>query len=57
MRKIEKVNDGMGTYVAQRVVKMLARRDQPIRHARVEILGFTFKENVPDIRNFEFVDI
>jgi UDP-N-acetyl-D-galactosamine dehydrogenase len=47
----------MGAYVAQRVVKLLARRDQPIRHARVGILGFTFKENVPDIRNSKVVDI
>jgi len=35
--------------VAQRVVKLLARRDQPIHNARVGILGFTFKENVSDI--------
>jgi UDP-N-acetyl-D-galactosamine dehydrogenase len=52
-----RINDGMGAYVAQRVVKLLARRDQPIRHARVGILGFTFKENVPDIRNSKVVDI
>jgi len=51
------INDGMGAYVAQRVVKLLARRDQPIRDARVGILGFTFKENVPDIRNSKIVDI
>jgi UDP-N-acetyl-D-galactosamine dehydrogenase len=47
----------MGAYVAQRVVKLLARRDQPIHDARVGILGFTFKENVPDIRNSKVVDI
>jgi len=52
-----RINDGMGAYVAQRVVKLLARRDQPIRNARVGILGFTFKENVPDIRNSKIVDI
>lgn len=52
-----RINDGMGAYVAQRVVKMLARRDQPIHDARVGILGFTFKENVPDIRNSKVVDI
>jgi UDP-N-acetyl-D-galactosamine dehydrogenase len=52
-----RINDGMGAYVAQRVVKLLARRDQPIRNSRVGILGFTFKENVPDIRNSKVVDI
>jgi UDP-N-acetyl-D-galactosamine dehydrogenase len=52
-----RINDGMGAYVAQRVVKMLARSDQPIHDARVGILGFTFKENVPDIRNSKVVDI
>ena len=52
-----RINDGMGAYVAERVVKLLARNDQPIRKARVGILGFTFKENVPDIRNSKVVDI
>jgi UDP-N-acetyl-D-galactosamine dehydrogenase len=52
-----RINDGMGAYVAQRVVKLLARRDQPIHNARVGILGFTFKENVPDIRNSKVVDV
>ena len=52
-----RINDGMGAYVAQRVVKMLAQREQPERAARVGILGFTFKENVPDIRNSKVVDI
>lgn len=52
-----RVNDGMGAYVAQRIVKMLARSDHSIRNARVGILGFTFKENVPDIRNSKVVDI
>lgn len=52
-----RVNDGMGAYVAQRIVKMLARSDLPIRNSPVGILGFTFKENVPDIRNSKVVDI
>jgi UDP-N-acetyl-D-galactosamine dehydrogenase len=52
-----RINDGMGAYVAQRLVKLLARGDQPIHNARVGILGFTFKENVPDIRNSKVVDI
>ena len=52
-----RVNDGMGAFVAQRLVKLLAARDLPIRHSKVGILGFTFKENVPDVRNSKVVDI
>jgi UDP-N-acetyl-D-glucosamine/UDP-N-acetyl-D-galactosamine dehydrogenase len=52
-----RVNDGMGAYVAQRVVKLLAASDLPIRSSRVGILGLTFKENVPDIRNSKVLDV
>jgi UDP-N-acetyl-D-galactosamine dehydrogenase len=52
-----RVNDGMGSYIAQRIVKMLAKANHGIRDGRVGILGFTFKENVPDIRNSKVVDI
>ena len=52
-----RINDGMGAYLAQRVVKLLAQRDRPIHNARVGILGLTFKENVPDIRNSKIVDV
>jgi UDP-N-acetyl-D-galactosamine dehydrogenase len=52
-----RINDGMGSHVAQRAVKMLAVRGRPLRDARVGILGLTFKENVPDIRNSKVVDI
>ena len=51
-----RVNDGMGAYVAQRVVKLIAASGQLISSARVGILGFTFKENVPDIRNSKVID-
>ena len=51
-----RVNDGMGAYLAQRVVKLLAASGHPIINARVGILGFSFKENVPDIRNSKVVD-
>jgi UDP-N-acetyl-D-galactosamine dehydrogenase len=50
------VNDGMGAYLAQRVVKLIAASGRPIGKARVGILGFTFKENVPDIRNSKVID-
>jgi UDP-N-acetyl-D-galactosamine dehydrogenase len=52
-----RINDGMGCHIAQKLVKMLASGDLPVRSARVGILGFTFKENVPDIRNSKVVDI
>lgn len=52
-----RINDGMGAYVAQKLVKLLARSDLPVRDSRVGILGFTFKENVPDIRNSKVVDV
>ena len=51
-----RVNDGMGSYLAQRVVKLIAASGRPIIKARVGILGFTFKENVPDIRNSKVID-
>jgi UDP-N-acetyl-D-glucosamine/UDP-N-acetyl-D-galactosamine dehydrogenase len=52
-----RINDGMGSYVAHRVVKMLSGRGCALKHARVGILGLTFKENVPDIRNSKVEDI
>jgi UDP-N-acetyl-D-galactosamine dehydrogenase len=52
-----RVNDGMGAYVAQQVVKLLAMHGHPIQDSRIGILGFTFKENVPDIRNSKVIDI
>jgi UDP-N-acetyl-D-galactosamine dehydrogenase len=52
-----RINDGMGAYVAQRVVKLLAQSGLPVREARVGILGLTFKENVPDTRNSKVADL
>jgi UDP-N-acetyl-D-galactosamine dehydrogenase len=52
-----RVNDSMGPYVALRLIKMLAAHDVPPAGLRVGILGLTFKENVPDIRNSKVVDI
>jgi UDP-N-acetyl-D-galactosamine dehydrogenase len=51
------INDGMGTYVAQRTVKLLIEADRRVRRSRVGVLGITFKENVPDIRNSRVPDI
>lgn len=52
-----RINDGMGKYVAENVVKKLIAADKPVRNARVSILGITFKENCPDTRNSKIMDI
>jgi UDP-N-acetyl-D-galactosamine dehydrogenase len=52
-----RINDGMGAYIAQRVVKMLVHADIAVRGAKVGVLGLTFKENVPDLRNSRVPDI
>ena len=52
-----RVNDGMGAYVAGQTVKALVRQHAGARARLVTILGFTFKENVPDLRNTQVVDI
>lgn len=52
-----RINDSMGAFVAQKVIKLLADGDLPIRSARVAVLGLTFKENVPDLRNSRVPDI
>lgn len=52
-----RINDGMGKYVAEICIKRLINADRCVSGARVGILGFTFKENVPDIRNTRVVDI
>ncbi|GBD43388.1 UDP-N-acetyl-D-glucosamine 6-dehydrogenase [bacterium HR40] len=52
-----RINDGMGVFLAQKLVKLLIARDIPVRQARVGILGLAFKENVPDIRNSRVVDM
>jgi len=46
-----RINDGMGSYIAQRLVKLLARQGHGANGARIGVLGLTFKENVPDLRN------
>jgi len=52
-----RVNDGMGAHVAQSVVKLMLKRNLPVNGARVLLMGLTFKENCPDIRNTRVVDI
>ena len=52
-----RINDGMGKHVAEMTVKELIRADKAVKGARVLVLGLTFKENVPDIRNSKVIDI
>ena len=52
-----RINDDMGKYVAENVVKKLIAADIPVKGAKIAILGFTFKENCPDTRNTKIIDI
>lgn len=52
-----RINDDMGRYVAENIVKNLIRADVSVKTAKVAILGFTFKENCPDTRNTKVIDI
>lgn len=52
-----RLNDGMGAYVANEVVKLMIKNDIVIKGAEVLLLGITFKENCPDVRNTKVIDI
>ena len=52
-----RINDGMAAYVANDVIKTMLKRKQSIGRARVLVMGFTFKENVPDTRNTKVADL
>ena len=52
-----RINDGMAAYVANDVIKAMLKRKQSIDGARVLVMGFTFKENVPDTRNTKVADL
>lgn len=52
-----RINDDMGKYVAENIVKVLIKKNISIKEAKVAILGFTFKENCPDTRNTKIIDI
>ncbi|QZN89578.1 nucleotide sugar dehydrogenase [Vagococcus lutrae] len=52
-----RINDDMGKYVVENLIKQLIQADKKIKHAKVGIFGFTFKENCPDTRNTRVIDI
>ena len=51
------INNGMGKYIAEKTIKLMIKKGQVIKGANVLIMGLTFKENCPDIRNTKVVDI
>lgn len=57
MTNARRLNDGMGDYVANQVVKLMNKKGVLVKDSKVLILGITFKENCPDIRNTKVVDI
>ena len=52
-----RINDGMSKHIAERTVKMLISAGKQVRGSKIAVLGITFKENVPDLRNTKVVDI
>ena len=52
-----RMNDSMGEYVANQVIHLMLRKGIQVLHSRILILGFTFKENCPDVRNTKVIDI
>ena len=52
-----KLNDSMAEYVASQIVKLLLKKDIPVKNATLLLLGITFKENCPDVRNTKIVDL
>ena len=52
-----RMNDSMGQYVASEVIKLMLQKDQKVKGANILVLGITFKENCPDVRNTRAVDV
>ncbi len=52
-----RLNDGMGAHVAEQVIKLMTKKRIPVPDAKILVLGFTFKENCPDIRNTRVIDL
>jgi len=52
-----RLNDGMGIYIANQVIKLMIKKSQKVDSAKILILGITFKENCPDIRNSKVIDV
>ncbi len=57
MSSARRLNDGMGEYVAHQVIKQMNKKGVLVKDSKILLLGITFKENCPDIRNTKIVDI
>lgn len=52
-----RINDNMGVYVASKVIKLMTKKNNPINNSNILVLGVTFKEDCPDIRNSRVIDV
>jgi UDP-N-acetyl-D-galactosamine dehydrogenase len=52
-----RINDNMGAFIASKVVKLMIAKNQPVKGAKALVLGITFKENCPDLRNSKVIDV
>jgi UDP-N-acetyl-D-glucosamine/UDP-N-acetyl-D-galactosamine dehydrogenase len=52
-----RINDNMGAFIASKVVKLMIAKNQPVKGVKVLVLGITFKENCPDLRNSKVIDV
>lgn len=57
MSAARRLNDGMGDYVANQVIKLMNKKGILVKNSKILIMGFTFKENCPDVRNTKVIDI
>jgi len=52
-----RLNDGMGEYIAHEVIRLMVKKDIPVKSAKILVMGITFKENCPDVRNTKVINI
>jgi UDP-N-acetyl-D-galactosamine dehydrogenase len=52
-----RINDNMGAFIASKVVKLMIAKNQPVKGSKALVLGITFKENCPDLRNSKVIDV
>jgi len=52
-----RINDNMGKFIAEQTIKQMIRNGNPVKDAKVAVLGLTFKEDVPDLRNSHVIDV
>ena len=52
-----RINDNMGKFIAEQTIKLMIRNGRPVKDAKVNVLGLSFKENVPDLRNSHVIDV